>query len=57
MLVVDDESFVRQITQQTLEVFGYRVVPASDGVEAVAIYASRRDEIAVVLIDMMMPAP
>ncbi|MBC7561318.1 MAG: response regulator, partial [Gemmatimonadaceae bacterium] len=41
--------------QKTLEAFGYRVVVAPNGVEAVAIYTHRRDEIAVVLTDMMMP--
>lgn len=55
ILVVDDEASVRQITRQTLEAFGYRVVLASDGAEAVATYASRGAEIAVVLTDMMMP--
>ncbi len=55
ILVVDDEASVRQITEQTLEAFGYRVVLAGDGAEAVAVYASRGAEIAVVLTDMMMP--
>ncbi|QJR36553.1 PAS domain-containing hybrid sensor histidine kinase/response regulator [Gemmatimonas groenlandica] len=55
VLVVDDEPAVRQITQQTLEAFGYRVVVAVDGADAVATYAQRSGEIAVVLTDMMMP--
>jgi len=55
VLVIDDEPAVLQITQQTLEAFGYRVVVAVDGADAVAIYARRGDEIAVVLTDMMMP--
>lgn len=55
VLVVDDEASVRQITRQTLEAFGYRVVLASDGAEAVAVYANRWTEIALVLTDMMMP--
>jgi len=55
VLVVDDEASVRQITRQTLEAFGYRVLTANDGAEAVALYAARKDEIAVVLTDMMMP--
>ncbi len=55
ILVVDDEAPVRQITKQTLEAFGYRVILACDGAEAVATYASRQAEIAVVLTDMMMP--
>jgi PAS domain S-box-containing protein len=55
ILVIDDEFFVRQITQQTLEAFGYRVVLAGDGAEAATVYASRGTEIAAVLMDMMMP--
>ena len=55
ILIVDDEANVRQITRQTLEAFGYRVVVASDGAEAVAIVARQDSEIAVVLTDMMMP--
>ena len=31
MLVVDDEFSIRDITQQTLEASGYRVITASDG--------------------------
>ena len=46
---------MRLITQQTLQAFGYRVILASDGAEAVAIYAQRQNEIAVVITDMMMP--
>ena len=55
VLVVDDETAVREITRQTLETFGYRVIPASDGAEATSIYANRRQEIAIVITDMMMP--
>ena len=55
ILVVDDEAAVRQITRQTLEAFGYRVVVAADGAEAVAIYATRAAEIDVVLTDITMP--
>ncbi|MES2467497.1 MAG: PAS domain S-box protein [Verrucomicrobiota bacterium] len=55
ILVVDDELRVREITQQTLEAFGYRVVLANDGADAVAVYASRSSEISAVLTDMMMP--
>ncbi|MDB6075090.1 MAG: sensory box protein [Verrucomicrobiaceae bacterium] len=55
VLVVDDEASVRQITQQTLLAFGYRVLLASDGVEATALYAVQRADVSVVLTDMMMP--
>lgn len=56
ILVVDDESAIREITRQTLEAAGYRVILASDGADAVAVYAMQRHEIALVLTDMMMPS-
>jgi PAS domain S-box-containing protein len=55
ILVVDDEESVRQITRRTLETYGYRVVLASDGAEAVAIFGRQRQEIAAILTDMSMP--
>jgi CheY-like chemotaxis protein len=55
VLVIDDEASVRQITRQTLEIFGYRVLLAADGAEAAGIYAQRKNEIGLVLTDMMMP--
>jgi CheY-like chemotaxis protein len=55
VMVVDDELSIRDITQQTLETFGYRVVTASDGAAAVAIYAKMAHEVALVITDMMMP--
>jgi PAS domain S-box-containing protein len=55
VLVVDDEASILIITSQTLQAFGYQVVTATDGADAVAIYAQRKNEIAVVLTDMMMP--
>jgi len=55
ILVVDDEAAVRAVTQQTLEAFGYRVLVAADGAEAIALYAEHQNELSVVLTDMMMP--
>lgn len=55
VLVVDDEESVRAITRRTLEAFGYSVMTACDGAEAVALYAQHRGKIEVVLTDMMMP--
>ncbi len=55
VLVVDDEAAVQQITKQTLETFGYRVLLAADGAEAVSLYSTHRSEVALVLTDMMMP--
>jgi PAS domain S-box-containing protein len=55
VLVVDDEAGIRQIAGRTLEAAGYRVLLASDGAEAVALYRQHQADIAVVLTDMMMP--
>lgn len=55
ILVVDDEQSIREITRGTLETFGYTVLMASDGTEALALYADKKNEIAVVLTDMVMP--
>ncbi|MCV3216410.1 response regulator [Plectonema radiosum NIES-515] len=55
ILVVDDEAAICDVTKSSLETYNYRVLTASDGIEAVAIYAQRQQEISVVLLDMMMP--
>jgi CheY-like chemotaxis protein len=55
VLVVDDEASILTITSQTLQAFGYRILTAKDGAEAVAVYAVHKNDIAVVLTDMMMP--
>ena len=55
VLIVDDEAGIREITKGALETYGYRVLTASDGTEAVAIFAQQMKQIDVVLVDMMMP--
>jgi len=55
ILIIDDEESIRHITASTLETFGYKVLTAADGTEAIPLYAQRGDEIAVVLTDMLMP--
>jgi PAS domain S-box-containing protein len=56
ILVVDDEPAIRDITKTSLQAYNYKTLTASDGIEAVALYADHRDEISVVLTDMMMPS-
>jgi PAS domain S-box-containing protein len=55
VLVVDDEFTIRTITERNLESFGYCVITATNGAEAVAIYSKRSNEIELVITDMMMP--
>jgi len=55
VLVVDDEASILIITSQTLQAFGYRVLTATDGADALTVYAMHQNEIALVLTDMAMP--
>ena len=54
VLVVDDESAIREVTKTTLEKFGYIALVASDGADAVATFVEH-GHVDVVLLDMMMP--
>ena len=55
VLVVDDEEPIRNLAKKVLTRFGYRVLLAADGAEAVSLYAPRQNEIDVVITDMAMP--
>ncbi|MFQ4140924.1 response regulator [Chlorogloeopsis sp. ULAP02] len=56
ILVVDDEDSIRDITKTSLETYNYKAITASDGIEAIALYAEHQDKISVVLTDMLMPS-
>jgi len=55
ILVVDDEAAICETTKTSLETYNYSVLTASDGIEAIALYAQHKQEISAVLMDMMMP--
>jgi PAS domain S-box-containing protein len=55
LLVVDDEENIRDVMSATLESFGYRVVQAADGTEALAVHSQRGSELSLVVTDMAMP--
>jgi CheY-like chemotaxis protein len=55
VLVVDDEKPICLVAKRMLERFGYRVLLAADGTEAVSLYATRQKEIDVVITDIAMP--
>jgi CheY-like chemotaxis protein len=56
ILVVDDEVSVRDVTKASLLNYNYRVLNASDGIEAFSLYAQHKNEISLVLMDMQMPS-
>jgi PAS domain S-box-containing protein len=55
ILVVDDEAKIREITTIILENHNYKILTASNGIEAIALYAQHKHQINAVLMDIMMP--
>ncbi len=55
ILLVDDESHILDTGKEVLEDLGYRVLVASDGIEAVDIFKANMDTISIVITDIMMP--
>jgi PAS domain S-box-containing protein len=55
ILVVDDEAPVRESTRISLESYEYQVLTASNGREAIDLYAKHSQDIRLVLLDLMMP--
>jgi two-component system, cell cycle sensor histidine kinase and response regulator CckA len=55
ILVADDEPSILSICKETLQLHNYRVLTATDGIDAIAQYAQHKTEVSVVLMDMMMP--
>ncbi|GAP06840.1 response regulators consisting of a CheY-like receiver domain and a winged-helix DNA-binding domain [Anaerolinea thermolimosa] len=53
ILVVDDQSSVRQLLQEYLTEQGFKVITASDG--QTALYTARHEEPDLILLDIMMP--
>jgi CheY-like chemotaxis protein len=55
ILVIDDEAAIREITRETLEAHGYRVLTANDGAEGIAVFTENLKSINAVITDIMMP--
>ncbi|NCO95151.1 MAG: response regulator [Armatimonadetes bacterium] len=55
ILLVEDEPQVRQTLEAALRALRYHTLVAANGREALALYELHREEIAVVLTDMIMP--
>lgn len=55
LLIADDEPFVLAVGARILTNAGYRVLTATNGAEAVDAFAKHQDEIALTLLDAVMP--
>lgn len=55
ILLAEDEEGVRAFLKGALEQFGYRIIEARDGEEAVEEFYKNKNDIHLVLLDVMMP--
>lgn len=55
ILLVDDEDAVLDVAKGILQYLGYRVLAARGGNEAIALFHRHREEIDLVVLDMIMP--
>ncbi len=55
VLIVEDEPQVRGATGRVLRRFGYSVLEAQNGVEALAVWAERGREVSLIVTDVVMP--
>jgi two-component system cell cycle sensor histidine kinase/response regulator CckA len=55
ILLVDDESNVLAVSKTILESLGYKVYGVKNGEEAVALYREKKDEVDLIVLDMIMP--
>ncbi len=55
ILLVEDEKAVRELVARVLEKHGYKVLQAANGVEAVEVWREHKNDIALLLTDLVMP--
>jgi len=55
VLLAEDDTAVRKLIKEALLKYGYSVMEAEDGEEAVRFFAENKDKIDILLFDIMMP--
>ena len=55
VLLIDDEVMILDVTSGMLEELGYSVLTASGGINGLHLYDKNRDNIDLVILDMIMP--
>ena len=55
ILVAEDDRTVRELTKNVLEKFGYTVIPAVDGEDAIGRFMDNKEKIRLLLLDVIMP--
>ncbi|MBE9521771.1 MAG: response regulator [Proteobacteria bacterium] len=55
VLLVDDEGMILEVGKEMLAKMGYEVLTAGSGKKALEIYRKKKDQIGIVILDMIMP--
>ena len=55
ILLVDDEEPIRNLGEQIFKIHGYSVLQAPDGESGLKLYREKKDEIDLVVLDLIMP--
>ena len=55
VLLVDDEVAMLEVESEMISALGYKVLPVDNGREAIDIFTAKKDQIDLVILDMIMP--
>jgi PAS domain S-box-containing protein len=55
ILLIDDEKVIRETARRMLTRYGYKVISAENGTEAIAIYKKNQNRIDLIVMDLIMP--
>ena len=54
-MLVEDEKPVRELVSRVLQKYGYKILQAGNGAEAIEVWRQHKDEIALLFTDLVMP--
>jgi CheY-like chemotaxis protein len=55
VLIAEDDVQVRELTKEVLKGFGYKVIEATDGADAVRVFNDNKDAVQLLILDVIMP--
>ncbi len=55
VLVAEDDEALRRLSKSVLEIFGYTVITAADGEDAISKFRDNSDKIRLLVLDLIMP--
>ena len=55
ILMAEDDPGIRNFTREILQRYGYTIIEAADGEEAVSIFMENRNRIDLIILDVVMP--